>query len=120
MFNLNIMYHQRGRAADDAGFCQDVTIGGRSDMTSVDFNSDWNKLGQIDLPAGVETSCGFCENHTDPAMQQAQGLASPIGHWHSKQEPFCVGRNDFNTKSFWRRLREQGAQLFNGSNPGQS
>jgi len=50
MFNLNIMYHQRGRAADDAGFCQDVTIGGRSDMTSVDFNSDWNKLGQIDLP----------------------------------------------------------------------
>lgn len=71
--NFNCMHHQLGRAADDAGFRQDVTIGGRSDMASVDLNSDWNKSSQIDLPAGVETGCGFCEDHADPAVQQGEG-----------------------------------------------
>ena len=88
-------------------------------MASIDLNSDWNKSSQINLPTGVETGCGFCEDHADPAVQQAERLASTIEHWHSKEESLRVGRNDFHTKGFWRRLRKQGAKLFDGGNPGQ-
>jgi hypothetical protein len=40
-------------------------------MASVDFYSDWNDTGEINIPTRVEARGSFCENHADAAMQQA-------------------------------------------------
>ena len=85
-------------------------------MASINLNTHWNGARQIDIPAGVETGSGFCENHADAAMQEPQRLAGAIGHRHPEKDSFCIGRNDLNTQSFRRSLWQESAKLFNGSN----
>jgi hypothetical protein len=116
--NFDRVHNQFRRSADDACFCQDVTIGRRPDVASANLDADRYRLGQIDLPTGVQTSGSFCQDHTDSPVQQTHRLTSAIGHWHSKNDPLGIGRKDFDPKGFRRSLRKHRAQLFNGSHSG--
>jgi hypothetical protein len=80
--DLDVVHGQLRRTADDFSTSQNVTLGSRPDMASVDFYSDWNDTGEINIPTRVEARGSFCENHADAAMQQAQGLARAIRHRH--------------------------------------
>jgi hypothetical protein len=85
--NFNGVHDQFRRSADDPSFCQDVAIGSRPDVASVNLDSYWNRSGQIDLPTGVQTGGSFCQNHANSPVQQTHGLTGAIGHWHSKKDP---------------------------------
>jgi len=71
MRDLNVVHGEFRRTADDFSFRKNVTLGSGPEMTSVDFYSDWNETGEINVPTGVEARGGFCENHADAAVQQA-------------------------------------------------
>jgi hypothetical protein len=66
-----MVHDQFRRTADDFPFGQNVTLGSRPEMTSVDFYSDRNGTREINLPTRVDARGGFCEHHADAAVQQA-------------------------------------------------
>jgi len=82
--NLDGVHNQLGRMPDNGGPGEDVTVRNRTDVASVDFDSNGYRLIQIDTPTGVQTRCSFGENHRYPAMQKTKRLASAIRHRHSE------------------------------------
>jgi len=88
--DLNVVHGQFRRPTDNCSFGQNVPVGSRTDMTSVDFYSDWHETGQINIPTGVKARGGFCENHADAAMQHACRLSCTIGHRHPQYNVFGI------------------------------
>jgi hypothetical protein len=110
--NFNRVEDQCAGAADDRGLRDNMALGCRSKVASIDFDSYREHVRKIDSPTRVYTRRRFCQHHADTPMQQAHRLSRAVCNRHSELNLIGVDGNNFDFERFCGRVGNHRAERF--------